>query len=36
MPLLTLLDELGKHRKVSYIRVQRGSDSLLVQNRPAA
>ncbi|MDZ4254579.1 MAG: hypothetical protein U1A72_18575, partial [Sulfuritalea sp.] len=36
MPLLNLLDELGKHRKVRYVHVQRGGDSLLVHNRPAA
>lgn len=36
MPLLDLLDELGKHRKVRYVHVQRGGDSLLVQNRSAA
>jgi len=36
MPLLTLLDELGKHRTVRYIHVRRGADSLLVQNRSAA
>ena len=35
MPLLNLLDELGKHRKVRYVQVQRGGDSLLVQNRSA-
>ena len=36
MPLLNLLDELGKHRKVRYVHVQRGGDSLLVQNSSAA
>ena len=33
IPLLTLIQELGKHRQVRYIRVQRGSDSLVVQNQ---
>jgi len=33
MPLLTLIQELGKHRQVRYIQVQRGSDSLLIQNQ---
>ena len=36
MPLLNLLDELGKHKKVRYVHVQRGGDSLLVQNSSAA
>jgi len=36
MPLLSLLQELGKHRNVRTIHVQRGGDSLLVQNRSAA
>ena len=33
MPLLTLLQELKKHKQVRYVHVQRGSDSLTVQNR---
>src|SRR3990170_4084717 len=33
LPLATLLEELGKHKTVRYIHVQRGSDSLLIQNR---
>ena len=33
-PLVTLLEELGKHRQVRYVRVERGSDSLVVRNRP--
>ena len=33
MPLLTLIQELGKCKQVRYIQVQRGSESLLVQNR---
>ena len=32
MPLLTLIQELGKHRQVRYVRVQRGGDSLVLQN----
>ena len=32
-PLLTLIQELGKHRKVRYVRVQRGGDSLVIQNQ---
>jgi oxaloacetate decarboxylase alpha subunit len=32
-PLLTLIQELGKHRQVRYVRVQRGADSLVLQNR---
>lgn len=35
MPLLTLIEELGKHRRVRYIQVQRGGDSLVVQNQSA-
>ena len=34
-PLVTLLEELGKHRQVRYVRVERGSDSLVVTNRAA-
>jgi len=33
MPLLTLLEELGKHKGICYVRVQRGGDALLMQNR---
>jgi oxaloacetate decarboxylase (Na+ extruding) subunit alpha len=33
MPLLTLLDELGKHKGIRHVRVQRGGDALLMQNR---
>lgn len=33
MPLLTLIQELGKHKQVRYVQVQRGSDSLVVQNQ---
>jgi len=33
MPLLTLLEELGKHKGICYVRVQRGGDALLTQNR---
>ena len=35
MPLLTLIQELGKHRQVRYVQVQRGGDSLVVQNQSA-
>jgi len=34
-PLVTLLEELGKHRQVRYVRVERGSDSLVIRNRAA-
>ena len=33
MPLLTLIQELGKQTSVRYVRVRRGSDSLLIQNQ---
>jgi oxaloacetate decarboxylase alpha subunit len=33
MPLLTLVQELGKHEAVRFIQVQRGRDSLVIQNR---
>ena len=33
MPLLTLIQELDKHRKVRYVQVRRGSDSVLIRNR---
>ena len=33
MPLLALIDELGKHKQVRYVQVQRGGDSLLVRNQ---
>ncbi|MBI4292151.1 MAG: hypothetical protein HY661_11800 [Betaproteobacteria bacterium] len=33
MPLLTLIQELGKHKQVRYVQVQRGNDSLLIQNQ---
>jgi len=32
LPLLTLLEELGKQRRVRYVRVERGDESLVVQN----
>ena len=35
MPLLTLIQELGKHRQVRYVQVERGSNSLVIQNRAA-
>lgn len=34
-PLLTLLQELEKHKRVRYIQVQRGGDSLVLHNRVA-
>lgn len=33
MPLLTLIQELGKYKQVRFIQVQRDSDSLLIQNQ---
>ncbi|OGA19413.1 MAG: hypothetical protein A3I01_16370 [Betaproteobacteria bacterium RIFCSPLOWO2_02_FULL_65_24] len=33
LPLLTLLQELGKHKAVRYINVQRSRDRLSVENR---
>jgi oxaloacetate decarboxylase alpha subunit len=33
MPLVTLLNELKKHSGVRYIQVQRGGDSITLQNR---
>ncbi len=33
LPLATLIEELGKHKSVRYVHVQRGSDSLVIQNR---
>jgi oxaloacetate decarboxylase (Na+ extruding) subunit alpha len=33
MPLLTLIQELDKHKKVRFIQVRRGSDTLVIQNR---
>ena len=35
-PLLTLIQELDKHKAVRYVRVQRGGDSVLLLNRSAA
>ena len=32
-PLVTPLEELGKHRQVRYVRVERGGDSLVLRNR---
>jgi len=34
-PLVTLLEELGRHRQVRYVRVERGGDSVVVRNRAA-
>ena len=36
LPLVTLLQELAKHQRVRHVYVQRGDDSLLVQNRASA
>ncbi len=33
LPVLTLLQELEKHRQVRYVQVERGSDSLVLRNR---
>jgi oxaloacetate decarboxylase alpha subunit len=33
MPLVMLLNELKKHRRVRYIQIQRGADSISLQNR---
>jgi oxaloacetate decarboxylase alpha subunit len=35
-PLVTLLRELRNHRQVRYIQVQRGNESLVLQNRSSA
>jgi len=32
-PLTTLIEELGKHKSVRYVHVQRGGDSLVIRNR---
>ena len=34
-PLVTLLEELGKHKHVRYVRVERGGNSLVVRNGAA-
>jgi hypothetical protein len=36
IPLLSLIRELGKHKRVRCIQVRRGGDSLLIENRSAA
>ena len=36
MPLLSLLNELKKHSSVRYIQVERGADSIVIQNRGGA
>jgi oxaloacetate decarboxylase alpha subunit len=36
MPLLTLIQELDKHKRVRFIRVQQGGDTLVIQNRSSA
>jgi len=35
-PLVTLLRELDKHKRVRHIQVQRGAESLVIQNRSGA
>ena len=35
LPLLTLIDELKKCRQVRYVKLQKGSDTLCLQCRPA-
>jgi oxaloacetate decarboxylase alpha subunit len=35
LPLLTLINELGKHKQVRYVQVQRGGDSLVIQDQSA-
>jgi len=35
MPLLSLINELGKHKRVGHVQVQRGSDLLVIQNQSA-
>jgi oxaloacetate decarboxylase alpha subunit len=36
MPLLALITELDKHRPIRYVNIQRGGDSLHVENRGRA
>ena len=36
MPLVSLLEELGRHKRVRYVRVVRPGGSLVVENRSAA
>jgi len=35
-PLLSLMEELKKHRGVRYLSLRRGDDNLLLQNQSAA
>ena len=35
LPIATLLEELGRHKSVRYVHVQRGTDSLLIQGQAA-
>ncbi|MBI2960060.1 MAG: hypothetical protein HYY28_07085, partial [Betaproteobacteria bacterium] len=35
-PLLTLVQELQKHRRVRYVQVQRGGNSLVIHSRNSA
>ncbi len=36
LPVLTLLRELEKHKRVRYVQVERGGDSLVLRNRSSA
>ena len=36
LPLVTLLQELKKHREVRYVHVQRADSSLVIENRSSA
>ena len=36
MPLATLVQELGKHKSVGYVHVQRGGDALVIQNQSSS
>lgn len=36
MPVVSLLKELGKHKSLGYIQVQRGANTLRIENRSAA
>ncbi len=33
LPLLTLIQELSKHKQLRYVQVQRGTESLIIENR---
>lgn len=36
LPLLTLIQKLKKHNRVHYVHVQRGGESMVIQNRCSA